>query len=183
MFGGAGGLALYGAGALVAGLILLLATAVDGWIAAFIVSAALFAIAGILALTGKKQIDQATPPAAGAGDGEHATRRRRSESEGFQVTPPKDKTRKKDPQAEAEELREEIEETREELGDTVEQLAQKADVKGQAQAKVDERQPSEGDEHAQAAGAAGEGATPRPCAGIAAAIGGLLLLLWLLRRR
>jgi hypothetical protein len=46
----------------VAGLILLLATAVDGWIAALIASAALFAIAGILALTGKKQIDQATPP-------------------------------------------------------------------------------------------------------------------------
>jgi MFS family permease len=61
MFGGAGGLAFYGGGALVAGLILLLATAVDGWIAALIVAAALFAVAGILALTGKKQIDQATP--------------------------------------------------------------------------------------------------------------------------
>ena len=57
-----GGLAFYGGGALVAGLILLLATAVDGWIAALIVAAALFAGAGILALTGKKQIDQATPP-------------------------------------------------------------------------------------------------------------------------
>jgi hypothetical protein len=62
LFGGAGGLAFYGGGALVAGLILLLATAVDGWIAALIVAAALFAGAGILALTGKKQIDQATPP-------------------------------------------------------------------------------------------------------------------------
>ena len=62
MFGGAGGLAFYGAGALIAGLILLLATAVDGWIAALIVAAVLFAGAGILALTGKKQIDQATPP-------------------------------------------------------------------------------------------------------------------------
>jgi len=62
MFGGAGGLAFFGAGTLVAGLVLLLATAVDGWIAAFIVSAALFAVAGILALTGKKQIEQATPP-------------------------------------------------------------------------------------------------------------------------
>ena len=62
MFGGAGGLAVYGLGALVAGLILLLATAVDDWAAAFIVSAVLFAIAGVLALTGKKQIDQATPP-------------------------------------------------------------------------------------------------------------------------
>ena len=62
LFGGAGGLSIYAFGALVAGLILVLATAVDGWIAAFIVSAVLFAIAGILALTGKKQIDQATPP-------------------------------------------------------------------------------------------------------------------------
>ena len=62
MFGGAGGLAIYGFGALVAGLILLLATAVDGWAAAFIVSAALFAGAGVLALTGKKKIDEATPP-------------------------------------------------------------------------------------------------------------------------
>ena len=62
LFGGAGGLSIYAFGALVAGLILLLATAVDGWIAALIVSVALFAIAGILALTGKKQIDQATPP-------------------------------------------------------------------------------------------------------------------------
>ncbi len=62
LFGGAGGLAFYGAGALIAGVILLLATAVDSWIAALIVAAALFAGAGILALTGKKQIDQATPP-------------------------------------------------------------------------------------------------------------------------
>jgi len=62
LFGGAGGLSVYAFGALVAGLILLLATAVDGWIAALIVSVVLFAIAGILALTGKKQIDQATPP-------------------------------------------------------------------------------------------------------------------------
>ena len=45
-----------------AGLILLLATAVDGWAAALIVSAVLFAIAGVLALSGKKQIDEATPP-------------------------------------------------------------------------------------------------------------------------
>jgi uncharacterized membrane protein YqjE len=62
MFGGAGGLAIYGLGALVAGLILLLATAVDAWAAAFIVSAVLFAIAGVLALSGKKQIEEATPP-------------------------------------------------------------------------------------------------------------------------
>ncbi len=62
LFGGAGGLAFYGFGVLLASIVLLLATAVDGWIAALIVAATLFAIAGILALTGKKQIDQATPP-------------------------------------------------------------------------------------------------------------------------
>jgi ElaB/YqjD/DUF883 family membrane-anchored ribosome-binding protein len=39
---------------------------------------------------------------------------------------------------EAEQLREEIAETREDLGDTVEALAAKADVKAQAQAKVEE---------------------------------------------
>jgi MFS family permease len=63
MFGGAGGLAFFGFGALIAAAILGLATAIDGWLAALIVSVVLFAIAGILALTGKKQIDQATPPA------------------------------------------------------------------------------------------------------------------------
>jgi Protein of unknown function (DUF3618) len=36
------------------------------------------------------------------------------------------------------EIREDIEQTRTELGETVETLAQKADVKGQATAKVDE---------------------------------------------
>lgn len=37
-----------------------------------------------------------------------------------------------------EEIRRDIEETREDLGDTAEALAQKADVKGQAKAKVDD---------------------------------------------
>lgn len=62
MFGGAGGLAFYGLGALIATAILGLATAVDGWLAALIVTVVLFAVAGVLALTGKKQIEQATPP-------------------------------------------------------------------------------------------------------------------------
>jgi MFS family permease len=62
LFGGAGGLAAYGFGALLAGLILLLATAVEGWLAAFIVSAVLFVVAGVLALAGKREIEQATPP-------------------------------------------------------------------------------------------------------------------------
>src|SRR3712207_9392744 len=52
-----------GVGALIAAVIMLLATAMEGWLAALIVSVVLFAVAGILALTGKKQVEQATPPA------------------------------------------------------------------------------------------------------------------------
>ena len=63
MFGGDGIVALYGVGALIATLILLLALAMDAWLAALIVTVVLFAIAGVLALLGKKQVDQATPMA------------------------------------------------------------------------------------------------------------------------
>jgi uncharacterized membrane protein YqjE len=63
LFGGSGLVALYGVGALIAAVILLVATAVEPWLAALIVSAGLFALAGILALTGKKQVEEATPPA------------------------------------------------------------------------------------------------------------------------
>lgn len=63
LFGGAGVVALYGGGALIAAIILVLATALEAWIAAVIVAVVLFAVAGILALTGKKQVEQATPPA------------------------------------------------------------------------------------------------------------------------
>ena len=62
LFGGSGAVALYGLGALIAAAILLLGTAMEPWIAALIVAVVLFAIAGVLALTGKKQVDQATPP-------------------------------------------------------------------------------------------------------------------------
>jgi uncharacterized membrane protein YqjE len=63
MFGGAGVFALYGVGALIATLVLVLATFLEPWVAAAIVTVVLFAIAGVLALTGKKEIEQATPPA------------------------------------------------------------------------------------------------------------------------
>ena len=63
MFGGAGLFALYGTGALVAAAILALATAVDGWLAAIIVGAALFVLAGVLALMGKARAKRAVPPA------------------------------------------------------------------------------------------------------------------------
>jgi uncharacterized membrane protein YqjE len=62
MFGGAGLVALYGVGALLAAAILAIGTAVDPWIAAVIVGVALLATAGLLALLGKRQVDQATPP-------------------------------------------------------------------------------------------------------------------------
>lgn len=62
MFGGAGVVALYGVGALIAALILAIATALEPWIAALIVAVALFAAAGVLALLGRKQVDRATPP-------------------------------------------------------------------------------------------------------------------------
>jgi uncharacterized membrane protein YqjE len=63
LFGGAGLVALYGVGALIATVIMLLATAMDAWLAGLIVAVVLLAGAGILALTGKKQVEQATPPA------------------------------------------------------------------------------------------------------------------------
>ena len=61
LFGGAGVVALYGGGALIAAIILELATTLEPWIAARIVAAVLFAVAGVMALTGKKQVEQATP--------------------------------------------------------------------------------------------------------------------------
>jgi hypothetical protein len=62
MFGGAGVFGLYGFGALVAAAVLALATAVTAWLAALIVAAVLAAVAGILALQGKRKVSQATPP-------------------------------------------------------------------------------------------------------------------------
>jgi membrane protein len=62
MFGGAGLVALYGVGALIAAAILGLATVIEPWIAAAAIGAGLLVIAGILALTGKKELDEANPP-------------------------------------------------------------------------------------------------------------------------
>jgi membrane protein len=62
MFGGAGVVALYGVGALTAAAILGLAIVLDAWLAALIVGVGYLAVAGILALTGKKKVEQATPP-------------------------------------------------------------------------------------------------------------------------
>ena len=62
LFGGAGVVALYGVGALIATIILVLATFLEAWLAALIVTAVLFAAAGVFALVGKKQVEEATPP-------------------------------------------------------------------------------------------------------------------------
>lgn len=62
MFGGAGIVGLYAVGALTACLILALATAVTGWLAALIVAVVYAAAAGMLALTGKSKVQQAVPP-------------------------------------------------------------------------------------------------------------------------
>ena len=62
LFGGAGLFAVFGFGALTAGIIAILATAMDTWVAAVIVAAVYFAIAGIAALMGKGRVKQAGPP-------------------------------------------------------------------------------------------------------------------------
>jgi uncharacterized membrane protein YqjE len=62
MFGGAGLFGLFAFGALTACLILVLATFLSAWLAALIVAVVYGAIAGVLALRGKKQVAQATPP-------------------------------------------------------------------------------------------------------------------------
>ncbi len=62
LFGAAGVLGFYALGALIAGGILLLATAVTAWLAAVIVAAAVAIAAGVAALVGKSNVSQATPP-------------------------------------------------------------------------------------------------------------------------
>jgi Putative Actinobacterial Holin-X, holin superfamily III len=62
MFGGAGLVALYGVGALVAAAIVGLATVIEPWIAAAAIGIGLLLVAGILALTGKRELDEIGPP-------------------------------------------------------------------------------------------------------------------------
>jgi uncharacterized membrane protein YqjE len=62
MFGGAGLVALYGVGALVAAAVIGIGTLLEPWIAAVIVGVVLLAVAGVLALTGRKQVERGTPP-------------------------------------------------------------------------------------------------------------------------
>jgi uncharacterized membrane protein YqjE len=62
MFGGAGAVGLYAFGALTAAIIAALSLAMATWLAALIVAVVYGAIAGVVALMGKKQVQQAMPP-------------------------------------------------------------------------------------------------------------------------
>jgi MFS family permease len=62
MFGGAGLFGFFAFAVLTACFVLALTEAVDPWLAALIVAAVYGAIAGVLALTGKSQVEKATPP-------------------------------------------------------------------------------------------------------------------------
>jgi uncharacterized membrane protein YqjE len=62
MLGGAGLLALFALGALTACLILALDIVVDAWLAALIVALLYGAVAGVLALVGRKGVKEGAPP-------------------------------------------------------------------------------------------------------------------------
>jgi len=62
LFGGAGLFAFFGLAVLIAAAVLALALVLPGWLAALIVAVVLFAVAGVLALVGKKDVEKGTPP-------------------------------------------------------------------------------------------------------------------------
>jgi hypothetical protein len=62
VFGGAGAAALLGLGALTAAAIAALDTGIALWLAALILALLWLAVAGVLAMTGKSKVQQATPP-------------------------------------------------------------------------------------------------------------------------
>jgi uncharacterized membrane protein YqjE len=63
MFSAAGLLAFFGLATLITTAILALALALPAWAAALIVAGVLFVVAAVAALLGKKEVEQATPPA------------------------------------------------------------------------------------------------------------------------
>jgi uncharacterized membrane protein YqjE len=62
LFGGAGLFAFFGLATLITTAILALALVLPAWLAALIVTVVLFAVAGVLALVGKKDVEKASPP-------------------------------------------------------------------------------------------------------------------------
>jgi uncharacterized membrane protein YqjE len=63
MFGGAGAVGLLALGTLTACIVLLLAKAMDAWVAALIVTIVYAAAAGVLALAGRDRVKEGMPPA------------------------------------------------------------------------------------------------------------------------
>jgi uncharacterized membrane protein YqjE len=62
LFGGAGLVAFFGLATLITTAILLLALVLPAWLASLIVTVVLFAVAGVLALVGKKDVQKGSPP-------------------------------------------------------------------------------------------------------------------------
>jgi hypothetical protein len=62
LFGGAGLMAFFGLAVLITAAVLALDLVLPAWLAALIVAVVLFAVAGVLALVGKKDVEQASPP-------------------------------------------------------------------------------------------------------------------------
>jgi hypothetical protein len=62
LFGGAGAVGLLGAGAITAGIILLLDLAIAAWLAAIIVGLVYVAVAAVLGFKDRDRIQAATPP-------------------------------------------------------------------------------------------------------------------------
>ena len=65
MFGAGGIVAFYGAGCLLACVIIALSGVMAAWLAALIVGVALLAAAGVAALLGRQRVRRATPPVPG----------------------------------------------------------------------------------------------------------------------
>jgi uncharacterized membrane protein YqjE len=61
-FGGAALIGVFALGTLTAAVILALATFMEAWVAALIVTAVYAAIAGVLALIGRSKVDEGMPP-------------------------------------------------------------------------------------------------------------------------
>ena len=62
LFGGAATVALLGAGAITAGIVLLLALLIPDWLAAIIVGLVFAGVAALLGMKGRDEIQAATPP-------------------------------------------------------------------------------------------------------------------------
>jgi hypothetical protein len=62
LFGGAGLFTFFGLAVLISSAVLGLAEVLPGWLAALIVAVVLLAVAGVLALVGRKDVAQASPP-------------------------------------------------------------------------------------------------------------------------